>query len=89
MKCGNKTMKCGIKIFVLADATNGYVKNFLIYTGKSVENDGNTSIGLCGKVFLDFMFRPYTRQYFYMDTFYTNPSLYLTLYDKGKNACGT
>ena len=51
-----KPMKWGIKVFVLADATNGYIKTFQIYTGKSVEIvNGNTSVGLCTKVVLDLL----------------------------------
>ena len=44
-----KPTKWGIKVFVLADATNGYIRTFQIYTGKSLE-DGNSSAGLCTKV---------------------------------------
>ena len=49
-----KPTKWGIKVFVLADATNGYIRTFQIYTGKSLE-DGNSSVGLCTKVVLDLM----------------------------------
>ncbi len=36
----DKPTKWGIKVFVLADAHNGYVKNIQVYTGKNVENYG-------------------------------------------------
>ena len=52
----NKPTKWGIKVFVLADATNGYVRNLQVYTGKSIENDGLASVGLCSRVVLDLMF---------------------------------
>ncbi len=83
----NKPVKWGIKVFVLADATNGYVKNLQVYTGKTVED--NTSSGLCSKVVLDLMTNmDHTGLHLYTDN-YTSPSLYLTLYNKGINACGT
>ncbi len=84
----SKPVKWGIKVFVLADATNGYVKNLQVYTGKTVED--NTSTGLCSKVVLDLMTNmDHTGLHLYTDNFYTSPSLYLTLYNKGINACGT
>ena len=52
----NKPTKWGIKVFVLADA---YVKNLQIYTGKSVDDDGNASIGQCSKVVIDLIFDPH------------------------------
>ena len=49
-----KPTKWGIKVFVLAEATNGYIRTFQIYTGRSLE-DGNSSVDLCTKVVLDLM----------------------------------
>ena len=48
-----KPTKWGIKAFVLADATNGYVRRLQIYTGKneSLFDD----VGLCSRVVLDLM----------------------------------
>ena len=86
----NKPIKWGIKVFVLADATNGYVRNLQVYTGKSIENDGHASVGLCSRVVLDMMFDlHHSGLHLYTDNFYTSPLLYLTLYNKGINACGT
>ena len=84
-----KPTKWGIKVFVLADATNGYIRTFQIYTGKSLE-DGNSSAGLCTKVVLDLMsgFEG-SGLHLYTDNYYTSPSLYLHLYNRGINACGT
>ena len=84
-----KPTKWGIKVFVLAGATNGYIRTFQIYTGKSLE-DGNSSVGLCSKVVLDLMSGlEGSGLHLYTDNYYTSPSLYLHLYNRGINACGT
>ena len=78
-----KPTKWGIKVFVLADATNGYIRTFQIYTGKSLE-------GLCTKVALDLMSGlEGSGLHLYTDNYYTSPSLYLHLYNRGIKACGT
>ena len=45
----DKPTKWGIKVYVLADSTNGYVYRFQIYTGKQV-NENSSSMGLCTRV---------------------------------------
>lgn len=85
----DKPTKWGIKVFVLADATNGYVKNLQIYTGRSMEYSRG-EIGLCTKVVLDLLFGlENSGLHLYTDNYYTSPDLYLTLYNNGINACGT
>ena len=39
----NKPTKRDIKVFVLSDATTGYVKRFQIYTGAAIAVDEHTS----------------------------------------------
>ena len=84
-----KPVKWGIKAFVLADARNGYVSRFQIYTGK------NSAIavqgpGLCTRVVLELLDGLETKGLkVYVDNYYTSPALFLALYDKGVNACGT
>jgi len=84
----DKPTNWGIKIFVLSDASNGYVCIFQIYAGKSM--DHSVEVGLCSRVVLELMegledhgFELYTNNY------YTSPQLFLTLYKKGVNCCGT
>ncbi len=86
----DKPTKWGIKVFVLADAHNGYVKNIQVYTGKNVENDGN-NIGLCTKVVLDLLDDiDSAGLQLYTDNYYTSPVLFQHLYAKKQiNACGT
>ena len=84
-----KPTKWGIKVFVLSDSVNGYVYRLQIYTGKHVESS-NPSIGLCTRVCLDLLDGlPDNGYCLFTDNYYTGPDLYLTLYNKGINACGT
>ena len=82
----NKPTKWGIKVFVLSDATNGYVYRTQIYTGKNLES--TIKAGLSSRVLLELM-TDLDRHQLYTDNYYTGPEVYLTLYDKGINCCGT
>ena len=84
----DKPTKWGIKVFVLSDATNGYVYRFQIYAGKSM--DRTVEVGLCSRVVLELMSGLEDDGYdLYTDNYYTSPQLFLTLYNKGVNCCGT
>ena len=84
----DKPIKWGIKVFVLSDAHNGYVYRLQVYTGKDLSNVSD--VGLCTKVVLDLMSGLESFHHeLYTDNYYTSPSLYLTLYSRGVNACGT
>ena len=68
---------------VLADALNGYVWNWKLYTGK--EEDSPSSLGLGHRVVLDLLDddRLKDKGYqVYMDNFYSSP-------ERGFEACGT
>ena len=39
----NKCTKWGVKVFVLSDATNGYVYRLQIYTGKQLDTTVDTA----------------------------------------------
>jgi len=82
----NKPTKWGIKVFVLSDATNGYVYRLQIYTGKNLESTINA--GLCSRVLLELM-TGLVRHRLYTDSYYTSPAVYLELYKNGINCCGT
>ena len=83
-----KPTKWGIKIFVLSNATNGYVYRIQIYTGRGVESDVTT--GLCSSVVLDRV-EGLEQDGFHLftDNYYTSPQLAQALYKKGINTCGT
>ena len=82
----NKLTKWGIKVFVLSDATNGYVYRTQIYTGKNLES--TIEAGLSSRVLLELMTDLEGHQ-LYTDNYYTGPEVYLTLYDKEINCCST
>ena len=89
----NKPTKWGIKVFVLSDATTGYVRRFQIYTGSASAIDEHTSaddLGATSRVVFGLLNG--LEQYhprLYVDNFYTSPKLFLRLYNKGVGACGT
>ena len=69
----DKPTKWGIKVFVLADAHNGYVSNLEVYTGKNVESR-RQDIGLTTKVCMDLIDGVGGSAYglqLYTDNFYT------------------
>ena len=82
----SKPTKWGIKVFVLSDATNGYIYRIQIYTGKGFES--NVDVGLCSRVLLELM-TGLDGHHLYTDNYYTSPEVYLELYKRGINCCGT
>ena len=85
----DKPVKWGMKVFVLSDAHNGYVYRLQVNTGKNLE--GSVSdVGLCTRVVLELMsgLENYHNELF-TDNYYTSPTLYMTLYNRGVNACAT
>ena len=72
--------------FVLSDTTNGYVYRIQIYSGKNLDSDVDT--GLCFRVLLELM-SDLDGHHLYTDNYYTSPEVFLALYDKGINCCGT
>ena len=84
----DKPTKWGIKVFVLADAKNGYVYRMQIYTGKNSSLDSD--VGLCSRAVLELVDgSEHTDPSVFIDNYYTSPWLFLKLYDNGVNACGT
>jgi len=79
----NKPTKWGIKVFVLCDATNGYIYRMQIYTGKSMDD-----VGLCSRIVLKLMDGLEDHEV-YTDNYYSSPLVYMTLYGDNNNACGT
>ena len=83
----DKPTKCGYKLFVLADLTNGYTFEFSIYTGKYEQRTYN---GLSYDV-VQQLIRMYIGQGYmlFIDNFYTSPTLLTDLYANNTVACGT
>ena len=85
----DKPTKWGIKVFVLADARNGYTVRLQVYTGKNSQLASNET-GLCSRVVLQLLSGLESKSpKVYRDNYYTSPGLFLALYKKGINACGT
>ena len=86
----DKPTKWGIKVFVLADARTGYTKRIQIYTGKSNNLSSAMDGGLTTRVVLDLV-KGLEEDHIklFVDNYYTSPSLFMKLYRKGVNACGT
>ena len=82
-----KPMKFGVKNWVLADSVMPFVCNFQIYTGKE---EGTAEQGLASRVVFDLM-EPYLYKghRLFTDNFYSSPTLFKDLYEKGTLACGT
>uniref|UniRef100_A0A8C5BAP3 PiggyBac transposable element-derived protein domain-containing protein n=1 Tax=Gadus morhua TaxID=8049 RepID=A0A8C5BAP3_GADMO len=82
-----KPVKWGIKVWVMAESSTGYVNNFQVYTGAIV---GKTETGLAHRIVSD-LAQPYfgSNLCVYMDNFYTSVKLLLDLQGRGVQACGT
>ncbi|KAM3875240.1 piggyBac transposable element-derived protein 4-like [Diretmus argenteus] len=85
----DKPTRWGIKLFVLADAENGYTIDFNIYHGKS--HRPTTGFGLSYDAVMDLVKPAYlgTGYHVYVDNFYTSPKLFLDLASLKFGACGT
>ena len=84
----DKPTKWGIKVFVLADATNGYIKSFQVYTGKRVES--RNDVDLCTKAVLDLLADyKHFGLHVYMGNYYSSPNLFFALHNQEINAVGT
>lgn len=82
-----KPVKRGIKVWALADAINGFVSMFQVYTGKQ----GNTVQKGLGANVVTTLTKPYvnTFRHVYFDNFFTIVDLLLDLYQSGLYGCGT
>ena len=66
----SKPTKWNIKVFVLSDATNGYIYKIQIYTRKGLES--TVDVGLCSRILLELMIG-LDGQQLYTDNYYTSP----------------
>ena len=72
----------------LADARNGYVYNWKLYTGKDTSSTSGKGLGhpVVLELVQDLVGNEHT---IYVDNFYTSPSLFTDLIQLGFKACGT
>ena len=85
----DKPTKYGIKLWVLADSSNGYTIDFNIYIGRAAGRDVSEH-GLGYDVVMRLM-EPYFNQgyHLYLDSFYSSVTLMKHLFEKGVPATGT
>ena len=85
----DKPTRWGIKLWVLADSSNGYTIDFNVYIGKVVGQEVSAK-GLGYDVVMRLM-NPYFDQgyHLYVDNFYTSPTLFKDLFARGVGATGT
>ena len=82
-----KPVKRGFKIWMRADATNGYISEFYVYPGKE---GGNIEVNLGDKVVMS-LTKKLTGLYHhvYFDNYFTSISLLINLLKIGIYSCGT
>ena len=85
-----KPHKWGLNAWVLTDATNGYVYNWSLYTGKSVNEEAPADVGLTHRVVTNLVDCVYDKGHIiYMDNYFSSPALFQELADHQTGACGT
>ena len=81
-----KPVKRGFKVWAMADATNGYMYDFNVYTGATAGRE--TALG--EKVVLTLSDSIMGRHHqLFFDNYFTSVNLLSTLLEKGTYACGT
>ena len=85
----DKPTKWGIKLWVLADSSNGYTVDFNVYIGKAAGRDISQH-GLGYDVVVRLM-EPFLNQgyHLYIDNFYTSSALVKYLFEQGVPTTGT
>ncbi len=85
----NKPIKHGLKLWVLADSSNGYTADFNVYIGKDAAKH-TSEHGLSYDVVMELM-QPFLNQgyHLYLDNFYTSPQLVRDLFLQGTPCTGT
>ena len=85
-----KPHKWGMNAWVLTDATNGYVYNWCLYTGKSANEEAQADVGLTHRVVTNLVDCVYDKGHIiYMDNYFSSPALFEELADNQTGACGT
>lgn len=83
----NKKVTTGIKIWVLAECSTGYVYNFEVYEGKGEDSE----VGQASRV-VNHLIAPLQQQRWHiigMDGFFSSAALFDSLYQRGFYAVGT
>ena len=85
----DKPNKWGIKLWVLADSSNGYTVDFNVYIGKAAGQ--NVSVNGLGYDVVMNLMQPFLNQgyHLFVDNFYTSVTLFKDLFAQGVLATGT
>ena len=85
----DKPTRWGIKLWVLADSSNGYTVDFNVYIGK--EAGQNVSANGLGYDVVMKLIKRFVKQgyHLFLDNFYTSVTLFKDLYNQGVLATGT
>ncbi len=77
-----KPVKRGLKVWVIADSSNGYFLDLNVYVGKPSDGQG-TEHGLGERVVLQ-LSEPFFRKWYHLfcDSFFTSPTLFLELHNR-------
>ena len=88
--CKDKPTKWGVKVWMLTDATNGYLHNFEVYLGKNAAIEENMPQSLSARVCLS-LTKPYYGKgmRIFFDRFYTSYKVLHYLQHYRVYACGT
>ena len=81
-----KPIKRGIKVWGIADAVNGYVTAFEIYTGKKAKVERNLGANVVKTLAMHYR---NTYRHVYFDNFFTSFGLLIDLLRSGLYGCGT
>ncbi|KAK7882223.1 hypothetical protein WMY93_028397 [Mugilogobius chulae] len=83
----NKPMKCGYRLFALADSQTGYTWNLYIYTGKTAETRGQSAgyNAVMNLLPVSLLGTGYT---LYTDSLFSSPRLFKELKEKHIGCCG-
>ena len=85
----DKPTKWGIKLWVVADSSNGYTVDFDVYIGRAAGR--NVSENALGYDVVMKLRQPFLNQghYLFVDNFYTSVTLFKNLFTQGVPATGT
>lgn len=85
-----KRNRFGIKLFVLCDVKTGFIIDFIVYSGKETDMEIKPELGVSGSVVTALMENYLnSNRTLYVDNWYSSPTLFKHLMEKGTYACGT
>ena len=86
----SKRNKFGVKSYMICDCKSGFVLDMIVYAGKGTLKTIDKRLGISGTIVMQLM-KPFLQKghILYLDNWYTSPSLFQRLYEKGTGAVGT